>query len=76
MEDRPWPEWKTGKPLSKPQLSRLLKPFSIVSKTIRISSGTIKGYELKQFVEAFSRYLDSQDVTTSQPASVQGADEV
>jgi len=75
MEDRPWPEWKTGKPLSKPQLSRLLKPFSIVSKTIRIPSGTIKGYELKQFADAFSRYLDSLDVTTSQATPAEGSEE-
>jgi hypothetical protein len=27
MEDRPWPEWKGGKPITPRQLAKLLEPF-------------------------------------------------
>ncbi len=74
MEDRPWPEWKNGKPISKPQLARILGRFDIVVTTVRIGDVTAKGYHLEQFDDAFSRYLDthpaSQTVTPSQPTPV------
>lgn len=76
IEDRPWSEWKRGKPLSKVGLSRLLKPFNIAPNTIRIGEKTAKGYYLKHLVDDFNRYLPSANgfssVTTSQPAPDQG----
>lgn len=57
MEDRPWPEWKVGKPIITRQLAKLLKPFGIVPSTIRTDHGTPKGYRLEQFKDAFARYL-------------------
>ena len=29
LDERPWPEFKAGKPISKTQIARLLKPFRI-----------------------------------------------
>jgi putative DNA primase/helicase len=69
IEDRPWPELKAGKPMSKTQLARQLNRFDVIPKSIRIGEETAKGYELKQFDDPFSRYLDSQTVTTSQATS-------
>ena len=69
LENRPWPERKMGKPMSKAQLARQLNRFDVVPKSVRIGTETAKGYELKQFDEAFARYLDSQNVTSSQPTS-------
>ena len=72
LEDRPWAEWKHGKPMSKVSLSRLLKPYGVISKTIRLRYETKKGYEKDQLIDAFTRYLaptPSQLVTTSQPSS-------
>jgi hypothetical protein len=69
LEDRPWAEWKHGKPMSKVSLSRLLKPYGVISKTIRLRYETKKGYEQDQFIDAFARYIaptPSQLVTTSQ----------
>jgi putative DNA primase/helicase len=49
LEDRPWPDWKNGKPLTQTALARLLKPFGI---------GPVKReYLLTQFGDAFERYL-------------------
>jgi hypothetical protein len=67
MEDRPWPEWKNGKPITPTQLAQLLRPFGIVRGTRRDGRDTFKGYYLRQFGDAFSRYLPAQTVTRSQP---------
>lgn len=59
MEDRPWPEWKAGRPLTQRQLARLLEPFKIAPRKFRAtgySPGT-RGYERGAFEDAFSRYL-------------------
>lgn len=58
MEERPWSEWRMGKPISPAQLARLMRPFGVVSGTIRLTDGTTaKGYYRDSFDEAFSRYL-------------------
>lgn len=58
MDERPWPEWKHGKPITKNSLARLLKPYKIKSQTLRLSPTEVaKGYERAQFNDAFSRYL-------------------
>ncbi len=63
-EDRPWPEWKKGKPITVRQLARLLKPFEITPKTIRFAAERAKGYELESFIDPFSRYLPDRSVTS------------
>ena len=40
------------------QLARLLKPFSVSSRTVRLEGqGLSKGYLLEDFADAFERYL-------------------
>src|SRR5262249_39275509 len=69
LEGRPWAEWgKSEKPITKNQLARQLKPFDIVPGSVRIGDDNKKGYKVEQFEDAFSRYVDVQNVTTSQPA--------
>jgi len=60
MDDRPWPEWLNGKPLSKAGLAKALRPFDIRPRTIREGSTTPKGYRLQDFNDAFARYLQEQ----------------
>jgi putative DNA primase/helicase len=58
LEDRPWVEWKGGKPLTPNGLARLLTNFHISSGNIRTGPTTTpKGYQLAHFTEAFERYL-------------------
>jgi hypothetical protein len=57
MNDRPWPEYRKGKPITQRQLAALLTPFGIASNTVRIGTETPKGYRLKQFEKAFAAYL-------------------
>ena len=58
MEERPWMEWRNGKPITVRQLAKLLKPFGVMPGTIRLASGkTPKGYRREALSDAFSRYL-------------------
>ena len=57
MEERPWPEWSRGKPLTAATLARQLRPFGIQPKQIRIGDTSVKGYLLADFQDSFRRYL-------------------
>jgi len=70
LEDRPWFEWKRGKPLTQNSLSKLLRRYKVFSASKRIGIDTAKGYDVDQLKEAFLPYLSTfptQSVTTSQP---------
>ncbi len=66
MEDRPWPEWRHGKPITVGQLARQLGGFGIAPGTIRTDTGTPKGYKKEAFKDAWSRYLPFSSATTPQ----------
>jgi putative DNA primase/helicase len=59
MEDRPWAEWKKGKPLSGVSLSRLLTPFGIKPVQLKKDDQNKRGYELQQFKDVLKRYTPS-----------------
>ena len=61
MEEQPWPEFNNGKVITPPQLARLLKPFGIKPRDIRLDSKAgIKGYQRADFIDAWSRYLPTE----------------
>ena len=66
MEDRPWPEWRNGKPITTRQLAQLLKPFGITPDKWREGSKIVRGYTLNDCKDAFSRYLAFLPATTPQ----------
>lgn len=72
MDDRPWPEWYRGNPITARQVARHLKPFGINSGTIRSGAETAKGYQLKDMLDAFTRYLSD---TEAQPLETKGYSE-
>lgn len=58
LEERPWSDWKHGKPLSPNQLARLLRPFAIRSRTLRLPNDQrLNGYPREDFEETWTRYL-------------------
>jgi hypothetical protein len=65
MEDRPWAEFRSGKQITANSLARTLHPFKIAPTTLRAERGEkpTKGYYLKQFEDAFHRYLPQQGET-------------
>ncbi len=58
LEERPWPEYRNGRPITANQLARLLKPFGVTPKSIRLpDDSTPKGYYKADFEESWARYL-------------------
>ncbi len=57
MEDRPWPEWCRGQPITARQMAKLLKPYNISPKKMRFGYVSGRGYKFEWFQDAFDRYL-------------------
>jgi putative DNA primase/helicase len=57
IKEHPWADWKGGKPITQNGLARLLEPFKIKPKTIRLGDKTAKGYRFSDFSDTFERYL-------------------
>jgi hypothetical protein len=77
-EEAPWSTWHKGeRRITARALARLLEPFGIHSRTIRLGENdTPKGYMRESFEDAWERYLppSSPDLsaTTPQPSSHAG----
>jgi putative DNA primase/helicase len=75
IEGRPWAHWKGAFQITKNQVARLLADFEIHPRTLRFGSGgadTAKGYELRQFDDAFARYLPTVNPSQSHTAENTG----
>jgi len=74
--ERPWCDWSRGKGLTQNGLARLLKPFEIKSKNMRIGKDLRKGFSLDSFKDAFKRYVPLispvSSVTTLQSNNING----
>jgi putative DNA primase/helicase len=57
MDGRPWADYRRGNGITSNQVARILKPFRIYPRQIRIDAKTLKGYRLEWFSDALSRYL-------------------
>ena len=57
LEERPWSEWRRGKPISARGLAHVLKPFKVQPATIRFTAGLAKGYRRDALQPAWTRYL-------------------
>lgn len=66
--ESPWSELR-GKPLDPRGLARFLGKYDVKSKQVRIGERTLKGYELADLIDPFSRYLPplDKDANTSNP---------
>jgi putative DNA primase/helicase len=60
MADRPWAEMPySSKPITQPQLAKLLKAYDVRPKPIRFGERLARGYEFAWFDSAF-RYIPSE----------------
>jgi hypothetical protein len=59
MEDRPWPEWRRGNPITVTGLARQLGPFGAKPKQLWIDGMNVRGYEAADLADAWARYLPS-----------------
>lgn len=56
--DKQWSNSNNGGKLTASKLAKLLSPYSVHPKQIRIDHLSKKGYEVEMFKNAFDRYLD------------------
>lgn len=63
LDDRPWPGWFRGKPITTHQVAKLLKPFGIFPRQIRYAGENKKGYMKADFADAAARYLPKNGET-------------
>jgi putative DNA primase/helicase len=66
MEDRPWPEWKSGKPMTAQQMAKVLKPFDIGPRQHWTDGRNVRGYALAQFLDVFRTYLPEPALAAKQ----------
>jgi len=65
IDEAPWATFtKAGKPMTARHLARLLRPYKILPRSVRVAetartsaTDTPKGYHVADFADAFSRYL-------------------
>ncbi|MGH7074492.1 MAG: DUF3631 domain-containing protein, partial [Stellaceae bacterium] len=57
MAERPWADWRHGKSITQATVAALLKRYEITTHNVRFGERTLKGYEMADFEDAFSRYL-------------------
>jgi Protein of unknown function (DUF3631)/Domain of unknown function (DUF3854) len=72
LEGQPWQDWAKGEGLTPNRLANLLRRFHVGPGTIDIGEKSAKGYEAKQFIDAFSRYTPVENVGTSEHAPALG----
>jgi putative DNA primase/helicase len=62
IEHAEWLEWgRAQKPISQCQLAKLLRPFKIIPRSVRIGDKVPSGYWLSDFRSAFERYLPAEE---------------
>jgi hypothetical protein len=67
LDESPWCEW-FGRPLASRGLARLLKPYGIKSRNIKLDERRPKGFLREQFEAVWARYLPPQDATPLHPS--------
>jgi hypothetical protein len=64
-ETAPWATYNKGKPISQRQVAKLLRPYGIRPKTIRLEDGSYpKGYLRKWFTDVFDRFCTPSSTQT------------
>lgn len=58
LGERPWLDYRRGKPINANQLGALLRQFGVKSVQFRDGGHVIRGYCATDFADAFERYLD------------------
>ena len=76
LSESPWGDWNRGKGLTTNSMARILSPFGVTSKDVRIEHEKYKGYLLESFQDAFNRYIPgTSSVTPCQSNDYSNLDE-
>lgn len=57
LDGRPWPAMDHSGPITQNVLARILAPFDIFPRNLRIGGSVVKGYKRACFSDGWSRYL-------------------
>lgn len=71
-EDRPWPEFRSGRPISPVGVAALLRRFEVRPKNLRRGQMVVKGYTRDALAPIFALYLPvlPETATSATPACV------
>jgi 5S rRNA maturation endonuclease (ribonuclease M5) len=58
-EESPWQKLFKGEPLDARGLARLLRPFGVRPRRLRVGEETVRGYLVSDFLDPIERYLSS-----------------
>jgi hypothetical protein len=64
LDESPWADWY-GKPLTARDLAKLLKPYGVKPKGVRIGDTTPRGYRREDLYEPWKRYLPPESATSA-----------
>jgi hypothetical protein len=67
-DGEPWAEWSYGKGMNPDRLAKALGRYEIRSRSVRLGSETMKGYERDSFIDLWARYCP--EVTAPPPQGV------
>ncbi|WP_413880477.1 DUF3631 domain-containing protein [Candidatus Aalborgicola defluviihabitans] len=62
-DEKRWATYNRGFPITPTQVAKRLREYAICSNTIRVHGTTAKGYSLRQFTDAFARYVFADQST-------------
>lgn len=68
LEESPWGDLR-GKPLDARRLSRLLRPYDIRPRQLRMGNAVLRGYHPGEFRDAFERYCYTPDLSATDATS-------
>jgi hypothetical protein len=68
ISEAPWGEW-FGKPLNARSLAKLLAPYGIRSRDVKITGTTLKGYRREDLWDAWARYLPAERPLSGTPSA-------
>jgi hypothetical protein len=68
LDESPWGDWH-GHPLSPRDLARLLRPYGVTPKVVRLGSLTPRGYRAEDLADVWHRYLAPLSATSATSAT-------
>jgi Protein of unknown function (DUF3631) len=68
-ETMPFGGWSEGKGIDARTLARMLKPYGVKPRTVRIGQDTAKGYHAADLTDAWARYLPPPEASQPSQAS-------
>lgn len=60
MEERPWAEWRHGKPINAQSVAKHMKPFSVKAKVLKLNGSSARVYLRSEVEAAAARYASQK----------------